>query len=46
MTPENIQMALARNFGGTENNAKLCTEYFGEVLTIITHGTINQFQLS
>ncbi len=25
-------MALARNFGGTENNAKLCTEYFGEVL--------------
>ena len=32
MTPENIQMALARNFGGTEDNAKLCNEYFGDVL--------------
>ncbi|GBB90017.1 hypothetical protein RclHR1_01690002 [Rhizophagus clarus] len=32
MTPENIQMALARNFGGTENNAKLCENYFGDVL--------------
>ncbi|PKY27156.1 hypothetical protein RhiirB3_477801 [Rhizophagus irregularis] len=31
MTPENIQMALARNFGGTENN-KLCEKYFGNVL--------------
>ena len=32
MSPENIQMALARNFGGTENNAKLCNIYFGDVL--------------
>ena len=32
MTLENIQMALIRNFGGTENNAKLCEEYFGDVL--------------
>jgi hypothetical protein len=32
MTPENIQMALARNFGGIENNAKLCEKYFGSVL--------------
>ena len=32
MTPENIQMALARNFGGTENSVKLCNNYFGNVL--------------
>ena len=32
MTPENIQIALARNFGGTENHAKLCEKYFGNVL--------------
>ena len=32
MTPENIRMALARNFGGIENNAKLCNNHFGEVL--------------
>ncbi|GBB96188.1 hypothetical protein RclHR1_00270034 [Rhizophagus clarus] len=31
MTPENIQMALARNFGGTENS-KLYGKYFGNVL--------------
>ncbi|GBC14823.1 hypothetical protein GLOIN_2v1781959 [Rhizophagus irregularis DAOM 181602=DAOM 197198] len=31
MTPENIQVALARNFGGTENN-KLYEKYFGGVL--------------
>jgi hypothetical protein len=31
MTPENIQMALARNFGGTENN-KLYEKYLGNVL--------------
>ncbi|CAB4390856.1 unnamed protein product [Rhizophagus irregularis] len=31
MTPENIQMALARNFGGTENN-KLYEKYFGNIL--------------
>ncbi|RHZ83844.1 hypothetical protein Glove_87g84 [Diversispora epigaea] len=32
MTPENIQMALARNFGGTDQNIRLCEEYFGDVL--------------
>src|SRR2546430_5517652 len=32
MTPENIQIALARNFGGTENNERLCEKYFGNVL--------------
>ena len=32
MTPENIRMALARNFGGTENHVKLCNKYFGDVL--------------
>ncbi|RIB19825.1 hypothetical protein C2G38_2141452 [Gigaspora rosea] len=32
MTPENIQMALVRNFGGTDQNAALCEKYFGEVL--------------
>ncbi|CAG8443124.1 10027_t:CDS:10 [Scutellospora calospora] len=32
MTPENIQMALVRNFGGTDQNATLCEKYFGEVL--------------
>ncbi|GES73776.1 hypothetical protein GLOIN_2v432849 [Rhizophagus clarus] len=31
MTPENIQMALARNFGGTENK-KLYEKYFGNIL--------------
>ncbi|GBC06549.1 hypothetical protein RclHR1_06900002 [Rhizophagus clarus] len=31
MTPENIQMVLARNFGGTENN-QLYEKYFGNVL--------------
>jgi len=40
MTPENIQMALARNFGGTENNVKLCEKYFGNVLrTFNNHET-------
>uniref|UniRef100_U9U2T1 AAA+ ATPase domain-containing protein n=1 Tax=Rhizophagus irregularis (strain DAOM 181602 / DAOM 197198 / MUCL 43194) TaxID=747089 RepID=U9U2T1_RHIID len=32
MTSENIQMALARNFGGTDNHVKLCDQYFGNVL--------------
>jgi len=32
MTSENIQMALARNFGGTQNNAKLYEKYFEGVL--------------
>jgi hypothetical protein len=37
MTPENIQMALARNFGGTGNNAMLCEEYFGNVLKMFNN---------
>ena len=37
MTPENIQMALARNFGGTENHVKLCDTYFGNVLKMFNH---------
>ncbi|PKY54759.1 hypothetical protein RhiirA4_548384 [Rhizophagus irregularis] len=36
ITPENIQMALARNFGGTENN-KLCEKYFGDVLKMFNN---------
>ncbi|CAG8523422.1 10645_t:CDS:10, partial [Racocetra fulgida] len=32
MTAENIQMALVRNFGGTDQNVTLCEKYFGEVL--------------
>ena len=32
ITPDNIQMALVRNFGGTEYNEKLCEIYFGEFL--------------
>ncbi|CAG8653071.1 1680_t:CDS:2, partial [Acaulospora morrowiae] len=32
MTPDNIQMALARNFGGTDQNAILCEGYFHKVL--------------
>ncbi|CAG8488111.1 5420_t:CDS:10 [Diversispora eburnea] len=32
MTPENIQKALVRNFGGTDQTEKLCEEFFGEVL--------------
>src|SRR6266498_2143189 len=37
MTPENIQMALARNFGGTQNNAKLYEKYFGDILKIFNN---------
>ncbi|UZO24837.1 uncharacterized protein OCT59_017131 [Rhizophagus irregularis] len=37
MTPENIQMALARNFGGTQNHVKLCEKYFGNVLEILNN---------
>src|SRR5437764_2875573 len=33
MTPDNIQMALARNFGGTGEHEILCDQYFGEVLS-------------
>ncbi|RGB33408.1 hypothetical protein C1646_816080 [Rhizophagus diaphanus] len=32
MTAENIQMALAHNFRGTDNHVKLCNNYFGNVL--------------
>ncbi|CAJ0628335.1 12323_t:CDS:10 [Entrophospora sp. SA101] len=32
LTPDNIQMTLARNFGGTGEHKKLCEDYFGEVL--------------
>ncbi|RIA81638.1 hypothetical protein C1645_547708 [Glomus cerebriforme] len=37
MTPENIQMALARNFGGTGDNAKLYEDYFGDVLKMFNN---------
>ncbi|CAB4443214.1 unnamed protein product [Rhizophagus irregularis] len=33
MTPENIQIALFRNFGGTKN-IKLCEKYFGDFIRI------------
>ena len=32
MAPENVQMALACNFGGMENNKRLCEKYFRNVL--------------
>ncbi|GBC04617.1 hypothetical protein RclHR1_05780008 [Rhizophagus clarus] len=32
VTPDGIQMALARNFGGIENSDKLCEKYFGDVI--------------
>ncbi|RIA86037.1 hypothetical protein C1645_741134 [Glomus cerebriforme] len=37
ITPMNIQMALARNFGGTGNNVKLCEKYFGDVLKMLNN---------
>ncbi|PKK65362.1 hypothetical protein RhiirC2_68609 [Rhizophagus irregularis] len=37
MTPGNVQMALARNFGGTENHVKLCDQYFGNVLKMFNN---------
>src|SRR6266536_4882528 len=37
MTPEKIQMALARNFGGTGNHVKLCEKYFGNVLKMFNN---------
>jgi hypothetical protein len=37
MTLENIQTALARNFGGTENNAKLYEKHFGNVFKIFNN---------
>ncbi|GBB91806.1 hypothetical protein RclHR1_01920010 [Rhizophagus clarus] len=37
MTPENIQMAIARNFGGTENNAELYEKYFGDILKMFNN---------
>ncbi|RIA82692.1 hypothetical protein C1645_834985 [Glomus cerebriforme] len=32
VTPKNVQVAFARNFGGIVNNAKLFKKYFGEVI--------------
>jgi hypothetical protein len=40
LTPENIQMALARNFGGIENNDKLYKlweKYFGNFINMFTN---------
>ncbi|CAG8461964.1 10472_t:CDS:10, partial [Acaulospora colombiana] len=34
LTPEHIQVALARNFGGTGKQQELCEEYFGEVIAL------------
>ncbi|CAJ0766969.1 13664_t:CDS:10 [Entrophospora sp. SA101] len=32
LTPDNIQMALARNFGGTEYNDNICKKYFKGII--------------
>ncbi|RIB28541.1 hypothetical protein C2G38_2028448 [Gigaspora rosea] len=32
LTPENIQMSLARNFGGTNNFSEICQKYFGNAI--------------
>lgn len=37
ITPMNIQLALARNFGGAENSAKLYENYFGNVLKMFNN---------
>ncbi len=37
MTSKNIQMALARNFGGTENNVDLYEKYFGDILKMFNN---------
>ncbi|CAG8477178.1 1481_t:CDS:10, partial [Racocetra fulgida] len=34
LTPKNIQMSLARNFGGTNNYSEICKKYFGNVIDI------------
>ncbi|CAG8571175.1 9727_t:CDS:1, partial [Gigaspora rosea] len=39
LTPENVQMALERNFGGTDRNENPCGEYFDTVLK-----TFNDYQ--
>ncbi|KAF0487085.1 e3 ubiquitin-protein ligase [Gigaspora margarita] len=39
LTPENVQMALERNFGGTDQNESPCREYFDTVLK-----TFNNYQ--
>ena len=36
-TPENIQMALARNFGGMGNSIKLCEKYFGNFIKMFNN---------
>ncbi|CAG8510048.1 23700_t:CDS:10 [Cetraspora pellucida] len=33
ITPENIQMALARNFGGTNKFSEICQKYFGNAIS-------------
>ncbi|PKY48629.1 hypothetical protein RhiirA4_525636 [Rhizophagus irregularis] len=37
MTPGNVQMELARNFGGTENHVNLCDQFFGNVLKMFNN---------
>ncbi|CAG8835799.1 22160_t:CDS:2, partial [Cetraspora pellucida] len=39
LTPENVQMALERNFGGTDRNENPCEVYFDTVLR-----TFNKYQ--
>ena len=44
MSPNNIQMALARNFGGTGNDTNLCEKYFGDVLKAFNnHSSISSW---
>lgn len=40
LTPENIQLALARNFGGTGRQKELCEKYFGNVINIFNDNQI------
>jgi hypothetical protein len=37
MTPENVQIVLARSFGGTKNNIKLCEKYFGDFIKMFNN---------
>ena len=45
MTPDNIQMALARNFGGTEEYEILCDKYFREVLSAFDNHQYKQIPI-
>ncbi|RIA80911.1 hypothetical protein C1645_837857, partial [Glomus cerebriforme] len=38
ITPESVQMALARNFGGTDYSYKLYEKYFGDVINTFDIG--------